>query len=256
MTCALINTLTVGSWSYTSGNWTAYPANYKEKDTELGLAADGLQVSLLCTTAEWVSLRAEFDTWRTARMDDDPGDDDIREVVGTTVAVSVKTRGVEWSGRECYFLAAPQAEDVGMFFQVTFELVDAAQWVDTYNREKEAGQSEEINYFGTFSLWGTVLNLRKPPESYQDMPALTLSAGGRSYTTGPRVPTETRVLEGDTDKSGWNSIHSNCKAKASARPGSDWFPVTAPTATCTKRLTSGVRNDIYTVSITVAAPQT
>ena len=43
------------------------------------------------------------------------GDDNIREVVGTTVAVSAKTRGVEWVDRECYFLAAPQAEDLGMF---------------------------------------------------------------------------------------------------------------------------------------------
>ena len=139
----------------------------------------------------------------------------------------------------CYFLAAPQAEDVGMFLQVTFELVDAAQWVQCYNREKEVEKADEVVYCGTFSLWGTTLKLRKPPESYQDMPTLSLSAGGKNYTTGPRVPTETRVLEGDTDKAGWNSIYSSCKSEASAVPSSDWFPVTPPSGKCDQASRSG-----------------
>ena len=40
----------------------------------------------------------------------------------------------------------------------------------------------------------------------------------------PRVPTETRVLEGDTDKAGWDSIYA-LQNEASAVPSSDWFPV-------------------------------
>jgi hypothetical protein len=239
--------------------WTAYPAVYAEKDTELGLTAEGLNVSVMCTTEEWTAIRDEFNAWRDARLQDEVYDEDeeatIREIVGSTVTVSAKTRGVEWVDRECYFLAAPQAEDFGSYLQVTFELVDAAQWVQCYNREKEVEKADEVVYCGTFTLWGTVLKLRKPPESYQDMPSLTLSAGGKSYTTGPRVPTETRVLEGDTDKAGWNSIYSNCGLKASALPSSDWFPVTSPSASVTKRVTAGIRNDLYTVSITVAAPQ-
>jgi len=259
MTCALINLLSVGSWEYAAGLWTAYPAVYQEKDTEVGLTADGLSVSVLCTTEEWTAIRDEFNTWREARLQDDVYDEDedasIREIVGSTVTVSAKTRGVEWVDRECYFLAAPQAEDVGSFLQVTFELVDAAQWVQCYNREKEVEKADEVVYCGTFTLWGTTLKLRKPPESYQDMPTLSLSAGGVSYTTGPRVPTETRVLEGDTTKSGWANIWAQCGYKASAVPSSDWFPVTPPSASVTKRVTAGIRNDLYTVSITVAKPQ-
>ena len=259
MTCALINPLSVGSWEYAAGMWTAYPAVYAEKDTELGLTAEGLNVSVLCTTEEWTAIRAEFDDWRDARLQDEVYDESedatIREVVGSTVRVNAKTRGVEWVDRECYFLAAPQAEDVGMFLQVTFDLVDAEQWVQCYNREKEVEKADEVVYCGTFTLWGTVLKLRKPPESYQDMPTLTLSAGGKSYTTGPRVPTETRVLEGDTNQAGWNNIWAQCGNKASAVPNSDWFPVTPPSASCTKRVTAGIRNDLYTVSITVAKPQ-
>lgn len=259
MTCALINKLSVGSWEYTAGMWTAYPAVYQEKDTELGLTAEGLNVSVLCTTEEWTAIRDEFNSWRTARLNDEVYDEDedatIREIVGSTVAVSAKTRGVEWVDRPCYFLAAPQAEDVGMFLQVTFDLVDAAQWVQCYNREKAVEKSDEIVYCGTFVLWGTTLKLRKPPESYQDMPTLSLSAGGKSYTTGPRVPTETRVLEGDTDKAGWDSIYANCATNASAVPGTDWFPVSSPSAAVTKQVESGIRNDLYTVSITVAKPQ-
>ena len=259
MTCALINNLSVGSWLYEAGNWTAYPAVYQEKETELGLTAEGLDVSVLCTTAEWTALRNEFNSWRTARLNDVVYDDSaeatIREVVGSTVSVSAKTRGVQWTSRACYFLSAPQAEDLGMFLQVTFQLVDAAQWVEIYNREQELGSADGVTYCGTFDLWGTTLNLRKPPESYQDMPTLSLSAGGKSYTTGPRVPTETRVLEGDTDKAGWDSIYASCKAQASAFPSGEWFPVTPPNANVTKRLDAGVRNDLYTVLITVAKPQ-
>ena len=259
MTCALINPLSVGSWSYAAGMWTAYPAVYQEKDTELGLTAEGLSVSVMCTTEEWTTIRDEFNTWRDARLLDEVYDEveeaTIREIVGSTVTVSAKTRGVEWVDRECYFLAAPQAEDVGIYLQVTFELVDAAQWVQCYNREKEVEKADEVVYCGSFTLWGTTLKLRKPPESYQDMPTLSLSAGGKSYTTGPRIPTETRVLEGDTNKVGWDNIYSQCKSEASAVPNSDWFPVTPPSASVTKRVTAGIRNDLYTVSITVAKPQ-
>ena len=201
----------------------------------------------------------QYNLWRDARLEDEVYDESedatIREIVGTTVPVSAKTRGVEWVDRECYFLAAPQAEDFGAYLQVSFELVDAAQWVEIYNREKEVEKADEVTYCGTFTLWGTVLKLRKPAESYQDMPQLSLSAGGKSYTTGPRKPTETAVLEGDTNKAGWDSIHSNCGTEASKVPSSDWFPVSAPSATVTKRVTAGIRNDLYTVSITVAKPQ-
>ena len=52
----------------------------------------------MCTTAEWTAIRAEFNTWRDARLQDEVYDDDeeatIREIVGTTVTVSAKTRGV------------------------------------------------------------------------------------------------------------------------------------------------------------------
>ena len=257
MSCALINQLTVGSWTYTAGNWTAYPITYKEKEVELGLTAEGLNVSVLCTNSEWADIRDTCDDWRTARLNDEVDSDDgsIREVVGTTVNVSCEARGVSWSSRKCYFMAAPQAEDFGVFLQVTFELVDADQWVEIYNREKEIGEADGVDYFGEFTLWGTTLKLRKPPESYQDMPQLSLSAGGKSYTTGPRVPTETRVLEGDTNQAGWLAIHAQCKAQASVTPSSEWFPVSPPAANVTKRIEAGMRNDLYTVSITVAKPQ-
>ena len=260
MTCDLINPLIVGSWTYPAGLWTAYPHTYKEQDTELGLTARALNVSVLCTTAEWAALRAQYELWRAARLTDEVYDEQdqatIREVVGSTVGVTAKARGVEWDDVECYFLAAPQAEDAGQFLQVTMELVDAAQWVEIYNRQKEIESADGVDYFGTFTLWGTTLNLRKPPESYQDMPTLTLSAGGKSYTTGPRNPTETRVLEGDTNRTGWLNIHSNCEQQAKATPTSEWFPVTPPTASATKRVENGIRNDLYTVTITVAKPQT
>jgi hypothetical protein len=88
------------------------------------------------------------------------------------------------------------------------------------------------------------------------MPTLQLSAGGKSYTTGPRTPTQVMALEGDTDKAGWIAIYNDCGREASDKPSSDWFPVSAPSASATKRIVKGVRDDIYTVSISVGKPQT
>ena len=122
-----------------------------------------------------------------------------------------------------------------------------------HNREQEINNADGVVYCGDFTFMDTVLR-RKPPESYR-MPQLSLSAGGKSCTTGPRVPTETRVLEGDTNQAGWQNIYAQCKNNASSVPSSEWFPVTPPSANVTKQVDAGVRNDLYTVSITVAKPQ-
>ena len=96
--CALINQLAIGDW-YDNGLWTAYPATYEE-EADLGLTADGLDVGAL-HDGQWFALQAEFDDWRNRQLADDA--ENIREVVGSTVAVSAKTRGLEWTDRECYF---------------------------------------------------------------------------------------------------------------------------------------------------------
>ena len=64
MTCARINQLAIGDWEYDNGLWTAYPAVYEEKETDLGLTADGLDVSVL-HDGRWVALGLSLTTGAT-----------------------------------------------------------------------------------------------------------------------------------------------------------------------------------------------
>ena len=40
--------------------------------------------------------------------------------------------------------AAPQAEDFGQYLQVTFKLVDAAEWVEIYNKRRTQRQKNRL----------------------------------------------------------------------------------------------------------------
>ena len=252
MNCADITTLQIGSFSYSSGFYTVQPFGFKEDDTLYGLTAEKVAITALMTPAEWKDLLDCYDTWRTARLTDDV--EDIKTTIGSTVSVSMTANSISWSGVESYFLKAPAGEQLGAYVEVTVELVNAAQQIEVAQRQETLDKST-IDYFGTFTLWGTELKLRQPPETYQDVPQMQLSAGGVSYTNGPTNPTETRALVGDTDLAGWQAIYRDFESKAAARPSGDWFPVSAPTASAEKRIIEGVRDDLYTVTISVAKPQ-
>ena len=151
MDCTLINQLTVGSWDYTAGNWTAYPITYKEKETELGLA-EALNVSVLCKGSGralkpptnrgarlvWpmrlMATTAAFARWLVALL--------------LSVVLPVVCRGPA----ALLFHDGTAGEDFGMFLQVSFELVDAAQWVAIYNREQEINNADGVVYCGDFTL--------------------------------------------------------------------------------------------------------
>lgn len=253
MKCPDITTLKIGAFSYSSGFYTVQPFGFKEDDTLFGLTAEKVAITALMTPDEWEGLLYCYDTWRTARLADDI--EDIKTTVGSIVKVSMTANGINWTDVESYFLSAPAGEQLGAYVQTTVELVNAAQQVEIAARQ-ESIEKTNIDYFGTFSLWGTELKLRQPPETYQDMPQMQLSAGGKSYVNGPTSATEVRALVGDTNLSGWQSIYQRCHDKAEAKPSVDWFPVSAPTASAEKRIVAGVRDDLYTVTINVAKPQT
>ena len=251
MNCSDISILTIGSFTYGSGFYTVQPFGYNATDVIYGLSAEKVTITALMTPTEWAGLLSCYDSWRTARLADDI--EDIKTTVGSTVAVSMKANDISWNNVPSYFLTAPEGNQLGAFVEATVELVNAAQQIEVAEKEDEL--SKEIDYFGTFNLWGTELKLRQPPETYQDMPQLQLTAANVSYTNGPLVATEVMALVGDTDLSGWQSIYRNCRTKAAAVPNNDWFPVSAPTASAEKRIVSGVRSDLYTVTISVAMPQ-
>ena len=252
MKCSDITTLKIGSFSYDSGFYTVQPFGFKEDDTLYGLTAEKVAITALMTPDEWEAMLSCYDDWRTARLADDI--EDIKTTVGSTVKVSMEANGISWTNVESYFLTAPAGEQLGAYIEVTVELVNAAQQIEVAARQETLDKTN-VDYFGTFSLWGTELKLRQPPETYQDMPQMQLSAGGVSYTNGPVNATEVRALVGDTDKDGWLDIYDKCKSEAAKVPDTEWFPVSAPNASAEKRIVEGVREDLYTVTISVAKPQ-
>ena len=266
--CSNKQNLKIDTFIYTAGLWTAYPFEYQDVDPEVGLSCQAVNISILCTADEWKTLWGVYDKWLPERVGDDvvtfPSGStrslNIREYLGSNVLVDLSVMGVQWDNVKCYFLEAPQVQQFGDYFQATVKLVDAEAWINLKFRRDEIALHESFNYFDEFDLWGTVLFLRKDPDSYQDVPTLSLSAGGVSYTTGPRTPTQIMNIEGDTTIEGWNAIYEQYKVIASAPPeAGTWFPVTAPTATVSKRMTLSKgrpeRVDIYTVSMVLAMPQ-
>jgi hypothetical protein len=241
-------TLTIGTWTYSGNLYTAQPFGYDESDTKAGRTARKLQLSALMTAAEWGTLLTTYNTWRDTRITD--ADSATSNSVGTTVAVTAAANGVSWAAVPCWFLSAPSGEQVGTYIQATVEVVDAAQALEVLQAERVSSSAKY--YFGTYTIGTTTLNLLRPPETYQDMPQMTLTAGGTSYINGPLTATRVRAVEGDTDAAGWAAIQAWVESTVQAVPtAGDWFPLGAPSATAEAQIVGGVRSDVYTVSITL-----
>ena len=241
-------TLTIGTWVYSGNQYTAQPFGYEATDTRRGLTARKVVVGALLTAAEWTALLGAYNTWRDARIQDP--DSVTSNSVGTTVVVSASANTVAWTAVPCWFISAPTGEQVGRYIQATVELVDAAQALQVL--QAEGAKAGAVYYYGTWTLGATTLNLRKPPETYQDMPSMALTAAGETYITGPLAATRVRQIEGDTTAAGWTAIQTWVETTVATRPAAGaWFPINAPTATAEAKIVAGARADVYTVSITL-----
>lgn len=241
-------TLTIGTWVYSGNQYTVQPFGYDEIDTRRGMTARKVVVGALLTAAEWAALLGVYNAWRDLRIQDP--DSLTSNSVGATVNVSASANTVSWSAVPCWFISAPSGDQVGQYIQATVELVDAAQALQVLHAE--GAKSSATYYFGTWTIGATTLNLRKPPETYQDMPTMALTVAGETYITGPLAATRVRSIEGDTDAAGWAAIQTWVETTVKTRPSAgDWFPIGAPTATAEAKIVSGARADVYTVSITL-----
>lgn len=241
-------TLTIGTWVYSGNQYTVQPFGYDETDTRRGMTARKVVIGALLTAAEWAALLGVYNAWRDARIQDP--DSLTSNSVGTTVDVSSSANTVSWSAVPCWFISAPSGDQVGRYIQVTVELVDAAQALQVLHAE--GAKATATYYYGTWTIGATTLNLRKPPETYQDMPTMALTAAGETYITGPLAATKVRAIEGDTDAAGWAAIQAWVETTVSTRPTSgQWLPISAPSATAEAKIVSGARADVYTVSMTL-----
>ena len=241
-------TLTIGAWVYSGNFYTAQPFGYDEAETRKGRTAWKLQLSALLSAAEWAALLGVYNAWRDTRINDP--DSLTSNAVGTTVAVTAAANGVTWTAVPCWFLSAPSGEQVGAYIQTTVEVVDAAQALQVLQAEQSSSAAKY--YFGTWTIGATTLNLLRPPETYQDMPQMSLTAAGTTYINGPLTATRVRTIEGVTDAAGWAAIQTWVEATVQTVPAAgDWFPIGAPSATAEAQIVGGARADVYTVSITL-----
>lgn len=243
-------TVTIGSLQLT--RLAVQPFGYEETGTRDGLTARKWLVSGFCTPTEWGDLLQEYETWRDLRIQDP--DSVATNSVGTTINLTASANGLTWSAVPCWFIRAPEGEQVGAYVQATVELVDAAQALEVALRQKEKADqaAEDLPDLGTFTIGTAVVKLTKPPETFQDVPQMQLTAAGNTYISGPYGATIVRDIEGTTDPDGWIAIQSWFAAVTAVRPSvGGYFPLSAPTATAANKVIDGLKVVEYTVNLSL-----
>lgn len=236
--------------SVTLSRLTVQPFGYEESETRDGLTARKWLVTGLCSNTEWSNLLSAYESWRDVRITDP--DSVASNSVGTTVSLTASANGMTWSAVPCWFIAAPSGEQVGAYVQASVELVDAAQAlaVALKQKEKEKEAAEDLPDLGTFTLGSAVLKLIRPPETYQDVPQLAVTAAGKTFVSGPLGATVVRDIEGTTDATGWAGVQAWFSAACNAIPAvGTYFPLSEPAATAKNEVVNGLKVIQYTVTI-------
>lgn len=249
-TTTLSGSVSIGGVSFT--RLTAQTSGYDEVDTRRGFTAKRWSVTGLLTSAEWGSLLSLFDTWRNAKILE--GDPVVNNSVGATVTIAgIDVNGTNWTAN-CWFSGAPQGDpdQSGSYISASVELVDAAQSLAVLiaSGATDAGGDTPPD-LGTITINGAVLTLKKPPDTFQSVPSIELTASGKSYISGPFTAVEVQDIEGETNEAGWTAVRNWFEDTIEgATPSSgSWFPISVPTASAERRIVSGAPQTVYTVSL-------
>lgn len=227
---------------------TAQPFGYEESNTREGRTARQWTITGLLTPGEWLELLDTYDAWRDFRIEDE--DTLVSGVVGTTINFSGEGPGDQaWTNVPCWFATAPRAEQSGRYLSASVTLVDAAQALEVLLKEQEV-EDEDLPDFGTITLGATTLTLKKPVDTYAQGPQAELTASGVHYISGALVPIKIKDVEGTTNASGWEGVRDWYETTISSVPLHDsFFPISAPTATAEKKVVSGIKTTVYTVTV-------
>jgi hypothetical protein len=248
--------MTVSIGAFSCSALTAQPFGY-EGEARSGLTARTFRVTGLLTTTQWQALVSEYDSWRDLRIAD--ADTLSSCSAGTTVSLSVSANGLSVSSLPCWFTEVPTGDQAGAYINASVTLVDAAEALAVLLREQEKNrQSTEssIPNLGTVTLTrasGTspVITLTKPMTTRTDGPTVALTATGVSYVTGALTAHKVREIQGYISYGGYEDVLSWYDETIAAVPAaSSWFPVSAPTATAERIISSGALSTRYTVSLT------
>jgi len=231
---------------------TAQPFGYNETTVSQGLTARQWSINGLLEPADWLALLSVYDAWRNAKIAENPPE--ISGVVGTTVSFSgTGPGGQSWSSIACWFNTAPVGAQAGAYISFSVELVDANQQLATINKAQQNESLEDLPNFGTYTLGSATLTLIKPPDTYENVPELALTAGGTHYISGPKAAFRVKDIEGTTDAAGWAEVKAWYENIVTTTPSaSTYYPTGAPTATAENKIVNGVKTVVYTVSVTLA----
>lgn len=248
-------TITIGAFS--TNRLTAQPFGY-EGEARTGLTARTFTMSGLLTAAEWQTLVAEYNSWRSSRIQDP--DTLLSGAVGTTTNVTItSTNNLSVTALPCWFSEPPSGDQTGRYVSATVVMVDAAQALQVLLREAEKQrQSNEalVPSLGTVTFTrasGTspVVTLTKPMDTRQDGPTVALTATGVSYVTGPLKAHSARDIEGYISTGTYSDLLAWYDETIAAVPvATSWFPITPPSATAEVIISGGVKSTRYNVTLT------
>lgn len=244
--------LSIGSAEFPT--LTGQPLGYDEKDTRRGITAKKWSVSGLLTPSEWLALLEEYDDWRDTRIAEQDPAKSFEQ--GTTVLLTGDGPGGSSWSVACWFSSAPKGEQSGAYINASVELVDAAQALETLNKDVEDEDEPPVD-LGTVNVGSgsniATITLLRPMESYADGPGLELTAAGNYYLSGPTTVRKIRDIEGTTSAADWAKLLVWYESVITSRPAKNtWFPVSVPSATAKNKLVDGVKQVEYTVTIQLA----
>lgn len=243
-------TVSIGTASF--NRLVAQPFGYEETNVREGLTARKWLVTGLCTPSEWAELLDVYEAWSDLRILEDPP---LRSgVVGSTVSLTASANGMTYTAVPCWFITAPSGDQVGAFVQASVELVDANQALAVLLIDN-AKQEPDLPDLGTFTINGAVIKLTKPPQTFQDIPQMQLTAGGFSYLSGQLGATVVRDIEGTTNGDGWEAILDWYEAVTATTPAAgNYFPLSAPTASASNKVvvTNGVPEKVIEYSVSLS----
>jgi len=243
-------TLTLNSLTLSA--LTAQPYGYDESDTRAGLTARKWHVEGLCTPSEWQSLLSLYDTWRDTRITD--ADTKTSGVIGTTVSLSGDANGITFTSVPCWFISAPSGTQIGAFVQASCELVDANQGLEVLLRSDEKSTQPQL-LFGTFEIGSATITLLQPPDTFQDLPPLAMTAGGTHYITGAHSITTLYQIEGYCNETNWTALQTwiyDTASNTSAPTTGSFYPLSIPTPSAENAIENGVKVIRYKVSMQIA----
>lgn len=237
----------------TLSNLQAQPLGYETTEVKGGLTAREWQIQGIVTGQEWLDLLAIYDTWRDAKILEEPAEK--TKLQGTTVAFSGTGYGGQtWSSIPCWFSAAPSGTQVGAYVSAGFTLVDAAQAIEVIVKseiDSETGNESGIDY-GTITLGGVVITLTADPDEFVNTPTLELTAAGKHYVSGPLTAVYGKNIEGTivgTDKNALRAWYVNT---VQSHPVSgSYFPTNSPSFNAIYKLVDGLPVLYYEVTLTV-----